>query len=205
MQDAPPPIDRLSDADLVRRTADGDREAFATLYRRHHAIVYRFVRLMTGSSSAAEDIVQEVFLVLMRDARRYNPARAALPTYLYGVARHHIGRRLSRDRHLVALDDDVDASNKVAIDDDVAARLEQREALTCLRRAILSLPRRYREVVVLCELQDVSYHDASTALGCAVGTVRSRLHRAKRLLTEKMARVAARERSPEPLTMRCAV
>ena len=70
------------DADLMRQTAAGDRDAFATLYRRHHAIVFRFARLMTGSQNAAEDIVQEVFLVVMRDAGRYDPARAALPTYL---------------------------------------------------------------------------------------------------------------------------
>ena len=76
-----------SDQALVERTAAGDREAFAALYRRHQGAVYRFARLMTGSPSAAEDIVQEVFLVLMKDASRYEKERAALTTYLFGVAR----------------------------------------------------------------------------------------------------------------------
>jgi hypothetical protein len=83
-----------SDIDLMRRTTAGDRDAFATLYQTHHATVYRFARLMTGSTAIAEDIVQEVFLALMRDASRYDPARASLTTYLYGSARHHTRRRL---------------------------------------------------------------------------------------------------------------
>ena len=73
-------VDDLGDADLMLKAAHGDRDAFAALYRRYHAMVYRFARLMTGSSNAAEDIVQEVFLAVMRDAARYDPARAALPS-----------------------------------------------------------------------------------------------------------------------------
>ena len=97
-----------SDVELMRRAADGDRDAFETLYRTHHATVYRFARLMTGSTTVAEDIVQEVFLALMRDAARYDPARASLTTYLYGSARHLTRRRLLRERLLVRLDDQAD-------------------------------------------------------------------------------------------------
>src|SRR5262245_5161237 len=93
--------DTLSDSDLMRRAAHGDRDAFTQLYRRHHGMVYRFARLMTGSTAAAEDIVQDVFLVVMRDAGRYDPARAALATYLYGVARHQTRRRIERERQFV--------------------------------------------------------------------------------------------------------
>ena len=192
----------LADSDLMRRTADGDREAFAALYRRHQALVYRFARLMTGSTSAAEDIVQEVFLVLMRDASRYDPVRAALPSYLYGVARHQTRRRLARDRQFVAFDADTAALDMTG---DLAATIERRHTLQRLRRAILSLPRKYREVIVLCDLQDVSYSDAGVALGCAVGTIRSRLHRGRLLLTQKMARTAGREQEHQRLSMRCAI
>ena len=193
-----------ADADLMRRTADGDRDAFAALYRRHSGIVYRFARLMTGSTSAAEDIVQEVFLVLMRDAGRYDPARSALPSYLYGVARYQTRRRLARDRQFVTLDAGGAATPCVTADD-LTATLERRHALQRLRRAILSLPRKYREVIVLCDLQGVSYSDAGAALGCAVGTIRSRLHRARLLLTQKMVRTAPSEQEPQRLTMRCAI
>ncbi len=109
----------IADADLMRRTATGDRDAFAALYHRHHARVYRFARLMTGSNSAAEDIVQEVFLVVMRDAGRYDPARAALPSYLYGVARHQTRRRLWRDRQFVAFEDEATPLPPLVADDDL--------------------------------------------------------------------------------------
>jgi RNA polymerase sigma-70 factor (ECF subfamily) len=194
-----------TDSDLMRRTAAGDRDAFTALYQRHHAMVYRFARLMTGSSSAAEDIVQDVFLVVMRDAGRYDPARAALPSYLYGVARHHTRRRLARDRQFVAFDDGCYGASEQISEDDVNATLERRQALQRLRRAILSLPRRYREVIVLCDLQDVSYNDAAAALRCAVGTIRSRLHRARNLLTQKMECGTSSAEDHQRLSMRCAV
>lgn len=193
-----------ADADLMRRTAQGDRDAFALLYRRHHAIVYRFARLMTGSISAAEDIVQEVFLVVMRDAGRYDATRAALTTYLYGVARHQTRRRLARDRHFVAFDGDGSEACP-PVDDDPAAMIERRESVQRLRRAIVSLPRKYREVIVLCDLQDVTYADAAAVLGCAIGTIRSRLYRARHLLGQKMAGAGASDEDRQRLAMRCAV
>lgn len=161
------------DIDLMRRTAAGDRDAFATLYRTHQATVYRFARLMTGSSAIAEDIVQEVFLALMRDAGRYDPARGSLTTYLYGSARHHTRRRILRDRLLVRLDDQTDEYLPIASPTAAEDLIRERDVQD-LRRAIVRLPARYREVIVLCDLQDVSYADAAQALGCAIGTVRAR-------------------------------
>jgi RNA polymerase sigma-70 factor, ECF subfamily len=195
-----PPVDTPDD-DLMRRTAAGDRDAFAALYGRHGATVYRFARLMTGCDSAAEDIVQDAFLSLMRDAARYDPARASLPTYLYGVARHQTRRRLLRDRRFVDLShasEDGGASET----SDPAGHLARAEDLRLLRQAILGLPSRYREAIVLCDLQDVSYADAAAVLDCAIGTVRSRLHRGRHLLAEKMLRAQLPARHS---TMRCAV
>jgi RNA polymerase sigma-70 factor (ECF subfamily) len=190
------------DTDLMRRTAAGDREAFETIYRTHQATVYRFARLMTGSTTIAEDIVQEVFLALMRDAARYDPARASLTTYLYGSARHHMRRRLWRDRLLVRLDDQADLclpTSATTADDEL---IRQRD-VQHLRRAIVRLPARYREVIVLCDLQDVSYANAAQALGCAIGTVRSRLHRARHLLADKLQRGLACADSARRPAIKC--
>jgi RNA polymerase sigma-70 factor (ECF subfamily) len=193
-----------SDRDLMRRTAAGDRDAFAALYRRHHATVFRFARLMTGSNGMAEDIVQEVFLVIMRNAARYDAGRSTLSTYLYGVARHQTRRRLSRERRFVALDETAVGDVRAA-GDGLPAAFERMDDLQRLRGAILSLPSRYREVVVLCDLHDLSYADAAATIGCALGTVRSRLHRARQLLTEKMRRSRCHHSSAARTAVRCAV
>jgi RNA polymerase sigma-70 factor (ECF subfamily) len=177
-----------SDADLMRLAMSGERDAFATLYRRHHDSVYRFARLMTGSGPLAEDVVQEVFLAVMREGARWDPARSSFSTYLYGAARHITRRRMTRERRFVALDDSVSPPCEPATQGDVSGDLVRRAELTQLRRAIVKLPSRYREAVVLCDLQGLSYAEAAGALDCAVGTVRSRLHRARRLLSERIHR-----------------
>lgn len=194
-----------SDSDLMRRTAAGDRDAFETLYRTHHATVYRFARLMTGSTAVAEDIVQEVFLSLMRAASRYDPARASLTTYLYGSARHHTRRRLLRDRLFVRLDEETTDLCRAVTTSNAADELIRQRDVQQLRRAIVKLPTRYREVIVLCDLQGVSYADAAQALGCALGTVRSRLHRARHLLADKLQRGAACVDMARQPTVRCEV
>ena len=197
--------DEPTDADLMRRTAAGDRDAFAAVYRRHHASIFRFARLMTGSNSVAEDVVQEVFLVLMRDSSRYAPERAMLSTYLFGIARHYTRRRLARERRFVGLNDsDCNGPKEPAVPGSIADDVIRECELKRLRRAVLALPSRYREAIVLCDLQDVSYAEAAATLGCAIGTIRSRLHRARQLLANKLQRSsggALAGSSP----MRCAV
>jgi len=193
------------DADLMQRTAQGDRDAFAHLYRRHQATIFRFARLMTGCDAAAEDIVQEVFLALMRDASKYDAARASLTTYLFGVARHLTRRRLLRERRFVALDSS--GAPEPLAGDDAGAHLQQRRSMEELRRAILALPSRYREVVVLCDLEETSYADAAAAVGCPVGTIRSRLHRARQMLATALAAGAPSKthRVTDAVRERCAV
>jgi RNA polymerase sigma-70 factor (ECF subfamily) len=201
-----------SDADLMRRIARGDRDAFEHIYRKYQATIFRFARLMIGCSTAAEDIVQEVFLALMRDASRYSPERASLSTYLYGIARHQTRRRLLRERRFVTLDGSERSHASQAASDDVDVELSRRGDVQRLRQAILALPSRYREVVVLCDLQDVTYVEAAATLKCPIGTVRSRLHRARQLLSKKLTRSGKSDQATvkagnvsTAVRMRCAV
>ena len=170
---------QASDADLLRRMEAGDEGALTALYRRRHAAVYRYALHMSGSSAVAEDVTQDVFLELMRNPRGFAPERGPLASYLYGVARHLVLRAAGRVRCDVPVGESAAAGD--ALED-----LTRREAIGAVRRAVLSLPARYREVVVLCDLEEMDYAGAAEALGCAVGTVRSRLHRARALLAGKL-------------------
>ena len=195
----------LSDSDLLRSMLAGDEEALALLYRRRQAAVYRFALQMSGSKTIAEDVTQEVFLFLMRDGHVFDPARGALSAFLLGVARNHVLRRLRVEQLLAPLGDDADEdvpSLHTTSDFCPLEDLTRAETIESVRKAVLSLPPKYREVVVLCELQDVSYVETAEILGCAIGTVRSRLHRARALLLEKL-RPAAKVEETGAATVRC--
>lgn len=177
-----------SDEDLLQRMLSGEEEAFVALYRRRQAGVYRFALHMSGSETMAEDVTQEVFLALMRDAAKFDVRRGSLAAFLYGIARNHVLRSL--DRH--AAWDSRPQAEPASPEEDPLGRLTRGEAIESVRSAVLALPLHYREVVVLCELHEMDYAQAAAALGCAVGTVRSRLHRARGLLADRL-RGAARD------------
>ena len=90
---------------LLRRAAKGDEDAFMLVYRRHQAAIYRFALRMTGHAWASEEIVQDVFMTLMRDPKKYDPERGPLAAYLYGIARNRVMKSLERLPREVALDD----------------------------------------------------------------------------------------------------
>ena len=169
------------DEELLQQALAGEEQAFTLLYRRRQAGIYRFAFQMSGSHPVAEDVTQEVFLTLVRDGARYNPGRASLAAYLYGIARNLVLRGLERQRPA-----DIEAAGAIRSSSDPAGDLERDESIRGVRDAVLALPAHYREVAVLCDLHEMAYEDAAAALGCAVGTVRSRLHRARGLLAEKL-------------------
>lgn len=179
---------QASDEELLRLAAAGDEVAFTLLYRRRQAAVYRFAWQMSGLAAVAEDVTQEVFLVLMREGARYDPARGAVTAYLYGIARRQVLRRLAKERAFVELGDEDERApaERLVAPHDPLHDLTRRETVAAVRQAVLTLPTHYREVVVLCELHELSYAEAAEVLTCAVGTVRSRLARARLLLAERL-------------------
>jgi RNA polymerase sigma-70 factor (ECF subfamily) len=181
----------LSDHELIRLMLAGDEDAMAQLYRRRHGSVYRFALQMSGSQAVAEDVTQEVFLFLMHGGKAFDSTRGSLSAFLLGVARNYVLRRLRADQALVSFGDDfeeesVSSTLQTAVEESPLHSLTRAETIEAVRKAVLSLPERYREVVVLCELQEMSYGETAEVLGCAIGTVRSRLHRARALLMEKL-------------------
>jgi len=186
------PTHRATDADLLALMAGGDREAFGVLFRRYHSAVYRFARQMTGSKEAAEDVTQEVFIALAETVGRYDSALGSLGTYLYGIARNLVRQRYKRAKLELNVALEQGASDSLTTTSDPVDDIARAEDLRALRRAILRLPMRYREVIVLCELNDLPYEEAARIVGCPVGTIRSRLSRAKKMLIERCQRLASR-------------
>lgn len=184
--------DPIPDPQLLGLVAAGNADAFEILFERRKGDVYRFALHMTASPAIAEDVTQETFLVVMRDAGRYDAARATVGAWLCGIARNHVRRRLERDRRLQPFAGggaDEDAAfdiSQLAAEDDPLGDLTRAERIDALRQAMLTLPLVYREAVVLCDLEELSYVDAAAALGCAIGTVRSRLHRGRALLASRL-------------------
>jgi len=178
----------LSDADLVRRMAVGDEDAFVALYRRRQGAVYRFAWQMSGSSAVAEEVTQEVFLVLIESAGRYDASRGPVLSWLFGVARNRVLRWLEKDGRYRPNAEEMEETEgaPASAGGAVLVELERNETLEMVRQAVLSLPPHYREAVVLCDLQEAGYEEAARILGCAVGTVRSRLARGRALLAGKL-------------------
>jgi RNA polymerase sigma-70 factor (ECF subfamily) len=193
-----------SDAELLRLMVVGDEQAFTALYRRHQGFVYRFALLMSGRASVAEEVTQEVFLALLRQARRYDPS-----AYLCGTARNQVLRLLERERPYVQLVEEADEGVAIPLaqliaGDDPLTDCARNQAIKIVRQAVLALPARYREVIVLCDFLELSRAEAAVALDCPVGTVDSRLHRGHTLLLKKL-RAAARldPAAPDAQGLRC--
>ena len=176
------------DHELLERSLSGDEAAFTALYRRRQGAVYRFGLHMSGSVAIAEDVTQETFLVLLTEGRRYDAARGPVAAFLYGIARNLLLRRMARETV-------TDFTGEPAAEGDLLLDLTRRETIEHVRRAVLSLPGPYREAVVLCDLGEASYEEAAAALECPVGTVRSRLSRARAMLAQKLRGAAQPARS----------
>ena len=181
----------LRDEQLLLMMQAGDENAFTTLYRRRQGNIYRFVLEMSGSAPLAEDVTQEVFMALIRESRGFDPSRGSLSGYLLGMARHHALRLLKRDQTYVSASRAEEGGREwgdaaPASGEDPHSAMSRRETVRSVRQAILSLPGHYREAVVLCDLNEMSYEETASVLDCSVGTVRSRLHRGRALLLQKL-------------------
>lgn len=169
------------DRDLLRRFRAGDRDAFTAIYRAHQACVFRFARVMTGDRMKAAEVTQDVFVWLIHHPGDFDPERGELGGFLVGVARKLVKRRHSEERRWAPLSDGM--AETAAAPEAATPRDHDTEVL---RQAVAALPVRYREVVALCGLEGKSYEEAAGIVDCAVGTVRSRLHRARELLARKL-------------------
>lgn len=160
----------------------GSEDAFSALYERWSPSVYRFALHMSGDQHMAEEVTQETFITFIRRRSAFDETRGALGAWLLGIARNLTRRALGSP----AGEEPLDESAECAAPGDVLCDLTRRETIEAVRQAVASLPPAYREVVALCDLEEMDYRDAAAALECPVGTVRSRLHRARGMLAAKL-------------------
>jgi len=190
--------DIRSDAELLSLSLAGDESAFLALYRRLKDSIFRYAFYMTNSSAAAEEVTQEVFMSLLHEAKlgKYVPERGDVGAFAFGIARNLVRRMRRRERaYEPLLQEDVNVPiSGTEQANDLQQDFIRGERAQQVQAAIASLPERYAQVVVLCDLCELSYMEAAARLGCPVGTIRSRLSRAHVLLAKKLKPL----RGPEP-------
>jgi RNA polymerase sigma-70 factor (ECF subfamily) len=194
MAETDPAPDNRVDERLLAEIAAGVEQAFVELYRRRHNDVYRFAFAMAKSRSFAQDVTQEVFLNVLENASRFDGAKGSVRAWLFGCARYVTLDRLRLERRWT---DDMPAELATPDGDE---RLLTDQRIERLHAAIARLPIEYRETLVLFELQELSYAETAAVLDCPVGTVRSRLHRGRALLSAMLD-----EGEQPPATEQCSV
>jgi len=192
---APEVID--PDAELVNRWKSGDPSAFEVLVRRHERRVFGLVFRMLGNREEAEDVAQEAFLALHRHGRRFR-GEARFSTFVYRVAanaalnrRRSLGRRRAREEALAHRQDAGDDLPSTPRDpEDAASGGEIQERV---QTALLGLPRDLRMAVVLYDIEGQSYGEIAQVLRIPEGTVKSRIHRARTALRDRLKAFARTE------------
>jgi RNA polymerase sigma-70 factor (ECF subfamily) len=175
----------VNEAQLLARARAGDEQAFAELFALHQRPIYRYAVHMCGADTA-DDIVQDTFMALLTHQQTFDAARGPLGAYLFGIARHVVLKRLG-SRYSAATDDLETIGTHAAPDLSALELLSRQETVAAVRAAIAELPPAYREAIVLCDLQEMDYQAAAMVLECPLGTVRSRLHRARALLATRLS------------------
>jgi RNA polymerase sigma-70 factor (ECF subfamily) len=176
-----------TDEQLLAQALDGNEDAFTALYRRRQGPVYRFALHMSGSPQVAEEVTQDVFMFLLQRGRGFDPSRGAVGAYLFGVARNYVRRAMEKSHSEAMMTTPAEDDDPSLVTNcDPVDGIARGQTSKAVWKAVLSLPEHYREAVVLCDLQELSYADAAEALGCAIGTIRSRLHRGHEMLVRKL-------------------
>lgn len=188
---------QATDAELWARAVEGEPDAFGVLFERHARSVYNYLFRRTADWSTAEDLTSIVFLEAWRRRREVGLERDLALPWLLGVATNVLrNRRRSQWRHRAALER-LPRERSEDFADESDARLDDERQMRAVLRGIAGLPRREQDVLALCAWAELSYEEAALALGVPVGTVRSRLARARGRLRE-LAGAGGHEPDCEP-------
>jgi RNA polymerase sigma factor (sigma-70 family) len=172
-------VKETGDSELMRQVRGGRTAALATLFERHHARLYRYCLRMTANRAAAEDLVQDVFMKMLKYKATFKDDSEFVP-WMFGIGRNACLAHLRRTADDRMADHDVDAVRA-----DEASEDRQHDGQDDLvRRALQRLPADRREVLVLSRYEYKTYDEIAKTLECSVGAVKVRVHRAMKQLRE---------------------
>ena len=178
--------------DLIAAAAAGDHGAFQTLVETHQARIHRLLSRFTRDPGELEDLGQEVFVKVFRKLHTFQHD-SAFYTWLYRIAVNtatdYLGRQHRRRLHLVETDAELDAVRQHEKTAGSAAPLLEEEVRRVTREVLATLPDKYRTILLLREFEDLSYTDMAEVLECSLGTVESRLFRARQRFKEALERL----------------
>ena len=177
--------DRITDELLLEKAGAGDPAAFINLYERHRAAIFRFSYRLSGSVEAAEDITHDCFLGLIKKPENFRPERASLRTYLFSAARNLWLKQLRDLGRESALDEHVE-NQFIAGGKEPLGRLLDDELSAKVQEAVSSLPPLQREALVLFEYEGLALNEIASMVGTDIGAVKSRLHRARERLRNRL-------------------
>jgi RNA polymerase sigma-70 factor (ECF subfamily) len=166
----------IDDRELVRRVLAGQTNDFRVLVERYQQSIFRFALGLVGNREAAEDVTQEAFLAAFVNLSAYDSSRAAFSTWLFTIVRNRCLNLLKQ--HRPTAHNELDSIGEVASADPIV----NRELSQQLDRALSALPVEQRSAFVLAEIEELSYAEIAWIEGTSVGTVKSRIHRAKQRL-----------------------
>jgi RNA polymerase sigma-70 factor (ECF subfamily) len=186
-----PPVDADADAELMLRVAGGDRSAFASLFDRHQRAVAQFAFRFVGDRARAEELTQDIFVKLYRNARRYRPS-AKFKTFLYRVAANHCLNEVRRGEYRVKHvshspeDEGVPVETPAPESEQPDQHLAGRELETAVGAALAGLSERERTAFTLCRFEGMAYREIAEVLQASEAAVKSLIHRATLAVARKI-------------------
>ena len=177
----------IGDAECVKRVQRGDTQSFEVLVRRHQKATFNLIYRLLGDYDEAAEVAQEVFLSVYKSIHQFR-GDANFSTWLYRIAFNHASTRRKSLNNKLQRDMALDGT-EVLVDGgpDPATSAERKEIQQCVQRALNNLDPDDAQIILLRDLQDLPYEDIAETLDVPVGTVKSRLHRARQALKASLA------------------
>lgn len=168
-------VNLFSDNSLMEEVKEGKVEKMAVLFEKHHVALFNFFMRLTGNRNISEDLVQEVFMRMLKYRSTYQ-GRSKFTLWMYQIARNAHIDYLRKKKDALPLDEQW--TDPVTTDDSPEEKLEGGQEVQLLRQALAQLPLKKREVLILSRYQNLKYKEIAELMDCHIGTVKAHVHRA---------------------------